>query len=243
MRPIPAALVTAILAASGIVPVSAAESDGETVLARMIAFHDPTDDWMKSAFALRLRTEYADGRASERRCEIDYATGRYRDRRTVDGRAVEAALDGDACTLRVEGRESFSAAFAEEAGLTCENARLYRDYLGYLWGLPMKLRDPGAIVDPTVRRATFQGRAVLALDVRYEAEVGTDAWTFYAKPDTAELVGYSFVQESGKGEYIVLDGTVEMSSGAKIPKRRTWYLTEGDRWLGTDELVSIERLP
>jgi len=56
---------------------------------------------------------------------------------------------------------------------------MIRNYYSYLWGMPMKLRDPGTRLDPEIRETTFEGRPVRALKFTYGAEVGSDTLHFY----------------------------------------------------------------
>ncbi len=225
------------------------EIDGTTLLARMRARHDPAGSWMAGRFALTVVSTYADGRQRRRECEIDYASHTYRQRVEIDGHAVRMEVTGDRCRLWIDGAElpssptAATAALAKKLNVSCDRARLFRNYMSYLWGLPMKLGDPGTIVAPTVTRDEFQGAPVLTLHVRYAKGVGTDRWRFYARPDTYAMVGYAFDKADGKGEYIVLDGEVGVEGGARIPKTRRWYMTADDRFLGTDVLEAAKRLP
>ena len=119
---------------------------------------------------------------------------------------------------------------------------MYRNYTSYLWGLPMKLRDPGTRLDSRVRRTTFQDEDVLALTIRYEPDVGTDTWVFYASPKNYRLLGYSLEKADGFAEYVVLEGNYQLENGARIPQIQSWYRTESDEFLGRARLVSAETL-
>ena len=225
-----------------IAPIANTPLDGETLLDRMIAHHDPNGDWMRSAYDFEVRGEYADGRTNLRRSRIDYRTGDYHGRNRSDGHEIDMRIEGDKCALRVNGRPDFSTELAKKLRVSCDRARLLRNYMSYLWGLPMKLKDPGTIIDPRVRRGTFEGRPALILTVRYAPEVGTDVWSFYADPKTYALIGYGFEKADGKGEYITLNGTYRLASGARVPASRSWYMTKDRRYLGKDVLVSARRV-
>ena len=113
-----------------------------------------------------------------------------------------------------------------------------RNYYLYLWGLPMKLKDPGTIIDPEVHNKSFNGKPAKVARVTYEREVGNDTWYFYFDPTTSELIGYQFYHDEAKGdgEYITLSDLV-MVDGMKIPKSRSWYTNADSTLLGTDNLV------
>jgi len=144
----------------------------------------------------------------------------------------------------LNGSAEISDAKREEHRLDCDRVVLYRDYYTYLWGMPMKLRDPGTRLDPGVSDAVFQGRQVKSLRVTYDPEVGGDTWYFYFDPDSAALVGYRFFHDesANDGEYIVLEGEVS-GGGLRLPKARTWFTNAEDRLLGTDTLTGLDAAP
>jgi hypothetical protein len=120
-----------------------------------------------------------------------------------------------------------------------ENGRAIRmrDYYTYLWGLPMKLDDPGTQVDQEVGKEELNGKSYLVARVPYEKDI----WYFYIDPDTFQMEAYKFYQDESnqKGEIIYLAGLSEFR-GLKIPANRSWYRTETDQFLGTDQLRGIE---
>jgi hypothetical protein len=113
-----------------------------------------------------------------------------------------------------------------------------RDYYGYLYGLPMKLKDKGTQIEDKIKRVKFQGKEYLSIKVTYEAKVGKDTWYFYFNPATYALEGYRFYHDESKndGEYITLEG-LETVQGIKIPKTRAWYVNKDDKFLGKDILL------
>jgi len=108
--------------------------------------------------------------------------------------------------------------------------------------MPMKLTDPGAIVDPKAGIVEFQGRDVYRVRVTYDPEVGSHTWYFYFDPETYALVGYRFFKDESKndGEYIAFEGeVVDEATGVRLPKTRAWYYNDGDGHLATDDITSI----
>ena len=117
---------------------------------------------------------------------------------------------------------------------------MYRNYYSYLYGLPMKLRDPGTHLDPKVEKKNFHGKDYWVLEVRYDPEVGEDLWYFYFNPDTYAMEAYQFYHDVAKndGEYILLEGEHRLG-GMRIPKIRTWYTNKEEKLLGTDTLQNL----
>ena len=123
----------------------------------------------------------------------------------------------------------------------CETATLYKNYYTYLYGLPMKLKDPGTHISKTVERKTFKGKEYLVLKASYDEAVGSDVWFFYFDPTTYAMEIYQFFKgdplAEGKdtGEYILLTQE-ETIQGIKIPTVRNWFYNKDDGFLGTDFL-------
>jgi hypothetical protein len=193
---------------------------------------------MTQTVELRIETGYADGSTRMRLATLDYANATFLDRTEKDDRVLEQELRGGECRFFVDGVEETDAALLEELGLSCDRAHMMRDYLSYLWGLPMKLHDPGTRLADEVRATVFQGQDVLDLMVTYDPEVGTDVWHIYVDPETGRLVGYAFYKTTAEehGEYIVLEDEIIVGK-ARIPARRSWYRVPGDEFLGTDTLI------
>ncbi|MEO0813062.1 MAG: DUF6503 family protein [Myxococcota bacterium] len=227
-----------------------AQPTGEELLSKVIAYHDPTGLFSSGRYRFEIRGEYASGEVVHRVAEIDYRNGTLLDRYQRGGHSVVAEVPStssgeptrDRCTLSVDGSATIEREVAEKLRLTCERARMYRDYLSYLWGLPMKLRDPGTRIDPAVHSGELNGKPVLELTARYEPDVGSDVWTFYIDPKSSRLLAYAFVKPDGDGETILLEGEVVLDDGTRLPKRRTWLVTKDRRHLGTDILLSATRL-
>jgi hypothetical protein len=112
-----------------------------------------------------------------------------------------------------------------------------RDYYVYLYGLPMKLKDPGTQLDSKVYNKTLKGVSYHCLKVTYDEKVGKDTWYFYLDKTTAQLRHYQFYHNEAEndGEYILLSGEVNIG-GILMPKDRAWYMNADNRYLGTDFL-------
>lgn len=214
---------------------------------RSIAYHDPGGVWNDGKIRLQVRTTYSEELARQRgretrdqdlvlapgRARFGYSSGSGRDR-------VEVWIDGARRTLTVDGSPRVTDADRER--LRLRPAEFYRDYYEYLYGMPMKLRDPGANLDPEVARTTFQGREALALRVTYDPAVGADVWLFYFEPSTYAMIGYRFYKGGAEdsGEYIVLDGEVaDRVTGFRIPESQSWYMNVDDAYLATDDVLEM----
>lgn len=234
-------VIFAVLVSSLLAPaVIAGETPtADEVLARSIAHHDPEGRFLSRAWCLSFR-ETRPG-ASDRHSEIlvDVVGERFRMKRKAE-HEVAGLLDGERCEMTLDGRSELSEAEQEEHRISCERLGFMRNYYVYLWGLPMKLRDPGTRLGE-VAATDFMGKPVYGLRVTYEIEVGEDIWYFYFDRKSAALVGYRFYHDEAKndGEYIVLEGE-HVSQEMRLPESRAWFTHQENRHLGTDILQSVE---
>lgn len=214
--------------------------DGQTLLANSIQYHDPAGVWgsYQGSFVVVMETPGEAPRRSE--ITMDQPADRFRLHVQKGDTSKTYEWNAGACALSFNGKTDFSQQVAEEHRLTCERARMYRDYYSYLYGLPMKLRDPGTRINPGVSRKEFHGKQYLVLEVSYDPEVGKDLWYFYFNPETAALEAYQFYhdREKNDGEYILLEGEHRLG-GMRLPKIRTWYTNKEGKLLGVDTLQNL----
>ncbi len=216
-----------------------ASIDGHSLLAKSIQYHDPTNQWQNFKATLYLeQTRPSSDKVATSDVILNLPDRYFKviDRR--GGSNIQREVDGENCHNTLSGKSSFTDEEKKKHRLTCERAKMYRDYFSYLYGLPMKLKDKGTQIDKEVYTTEFQGKNCLAMRVTYEPSVGEDIWYFYFHPTTYALIGYRFYHEEAKndGEYITLEGE-EMVQGIKIPKDRHWYYNKDDKFLGADLLV------
>ena len=217
------------------------DSPAAQLVQRSIALHDPEGIWGSRAIDMAWFGTGSDGgeRVSvELRFgadERDFAlSGRYA------GSSIEYEVSGEVWAATVDGDGSPDGETLARMRLDREDGVFWRSYYGFLAGLPMKIADPGARLDPEVAETTFEGRDVQAVRVTYDPQVGGDTWYFYFDADTAELVGCRFYHDerANDGEYITFEGLAE-GDGLRLPRYREWYTNEGDRFLGSDEIRSV----
>lgn len=214
--------------------------NGNQLLEKSIKHHDPNNSWpsFNGGFKVIMTTP----NSSERNSVIKINLPQQLFDLTVmkDGNSLEYKLNGKECQLLLNGSPEMTAAQQKTFNLNCERASMMKDYYTYLYGLPMKLKDPGTIMDPKVERKKFKGKEYLVLKVTYEEGVGGDIWYFYFDPVTYAMEVYQFYHDESKndGEYILLDG-VETINQIKMPKTRKWYYNKDNKFLGTDTLSKL----
>ncbi len=216
---------------------------GAQLLEKAISFHDPNSAWQSLHAQLNIKMNTPDGKERVSEITMDLPKEYFKVNSTKDGTEIEQIVSKQTCELILNGSTDISEEEIKTHRLTCERAKMYKDYYTYLYGLPMKLKDKGTIIDPDVQTKTFKGKEYLVLKVTYEKEVGEDIWYFYFDPQTYAMEVYQFFHDESKndGEYILLSG-IETVSGIKMPKTRAWYYNKDDKYLGTDILTKASPL-
>jgi len=217
---------------------TAATSPAEALLERSLRVHDPDGVWGRRAVPLAWTSSRSDGSVSFRFEVLLGLDGSF----TLVGERAGHRLDyrvedGEVVRARVDGSAEVPDDVREALVLGRDDGLFWRDYLGFLAGVPMCLRDPGARLEPAVAEAQLEGRAVLAVRATFEPDADAHRWTFYFEPDTARVVGCRFhrVDPGEDGETLVFEGLTSVA-GLRLPRTRRWWTNADGRFLGTDEL-------
>jgi hypothetical protein len=222
------------------------------LIERSIAYHDPKGAWSSRPIEILAEVRLAERLAAERGYEIrtdrilvDNAAGRFRCTTQIADDRIEFSIDGDAFEARLNGRSEISDEDRQKHRLADDQLVRRRDYFNFMYGIPMKLRDPGTRLDPEVVRTEFEGRDVYAIRVTYSPEVGSDVWYFYFDPDTSALVGCRFFHDeaANDGEYIIFDDEVRGPYGMRLPKHRRWHMNHDGEYIAADDVLSIVEPP
>ena len=218
-------------------PLNAQEIRADALLNKAISYHDPQDQWKSFQGSFQITMESPDRPVRKSIITLDLPRSYFKLEVQQSGNIASYVLEGDKCSLLLNGSSNFSEEEAKASRLSCERGYLMKNYYTYLYGLPMKLRDPGTKLDSIVQRRSFQGQEYLVLKVTYEQNVGEDTWYFYFHPETFALKVYQFFHDESQndGEYILLDGE-EIVHGIRMPKIRAWYMNKDNAYLATDTL-------
>ena len=217
--------------------VQSQELTGEELLGNAIKYHDPNNNWESFNGKLSITMEIPKSANRESEISINLPKEYFYSKAIKEHDTTEFILEKDTCKIVFNGNEDFSKEIATENRLSCDRATMYKDYYTYLYGLPMKLKDPGTIIQEKIERKMFKGKEYLVLKVNYEEGIGKDVWYFYFNPKSYAMEVYQFFHEEPKndGEYILLS-EIKIIEGIKIPKNRAWYTNKEHTLLGTDIL-------
>ena len=220
-----------------ITTLSIDQMSGEELLNKSISYHDPSKSWNKFNGIINITMTRPDRSMRNSEVEINLPKSYFRSKVIQDKNTIEQVVENNLCKITLNGKSNFSKSEIEHHRLTCNYALKMRDYYTYLYGLPMKLKDPGTIINPEIAKKVFKGKKYLVLKVDYQETVGKDRWYFYFNTKSFALEAYQFFHKESEndGEYILLSDEKEVN-GIKMPKIRSWFYNDKDKFLGTDTL-------
>jgi hypothetical protein len=222
---------------------NSSKGPGQQLLNKTIAYHDPEDKWSSLKAHLYLSSTDTAGKENPFELEIDNTAGYFSHITRQDGKEIVKGLSGGKEFYLIDGKKEISEEDRKKYELTPEGVKWVHSFYGYLYGLPMKLRDKGAIISDTVSTEALNGKTYQTFKVTYEPGMGKEVWTFFIDPKTAAMEAYRFMFAPGsdEGEYILLNETLAVED-IRIPKVRKWHLVKENKYLGTDNLLKAEKL-
>lgn len=209
---------------------------GDELLEKSIQFHDPNGNWetFKGELFVTMETPKRTPRKSS--IQINLPEQYFSVKAVRDTIITEHTVNKVDCSVALNGNTNPSEDLKKKYSLNCERAKFMKNYYTYLYGLPMKLKDDGTIINQKIEKKTFKGKEYLVLKVNYSEAIGKDTWYFYFDQNTFAMEVYQFFKEAkDSGEYILLSG-LETINEVKMPKNRAWYYNKDNGYLGTDIL-------
>ncbi|MEP1034564.1 DUF6503 family protein [Ekhidna sp.] len=193
----------------------------DQVLAKSVAYHDPTDTWSTLSATFIFRETRPDGPDRSSIITLDNSKSYMKINRNDE---EEYEVIGNAAEVLKGDNDK-------------ERALVLRNYYLYLWGLPMKLYDKGTPGIALADDAKVGEENCKVLRVAYEE----DTWYFYIDENTGQMLQYKFYKdaEETKGELITLGDEISVK-GIRIPQRRSWYTLPEMKYLGTDILTEAK---
>lgn len=190
----------------------------EQILNKSLKYHDPKGEWRSFNHQLSFVSERPSGADRKSTVIINNNKGLFELKEDNNNMGIVM----DSCFLIPSGK-------------TCDQVKRTRNYYLYLWGLPMKLKDEGTILDPKVKEEQFEDFDCYLIRVPYEEDI----WFFYIDKSTFAMKAYMFLKDEllRKGELIYLDEE-EKIGNMRIPKKRKWVTMPDQKVLGTDILTS-----
>ena len=219
-----------------------AQQSAHELLDKSIAFHDAADNWKKLKTSLTFKVVQPDKSDGQREVSINNKKQTFTFEAQYDEGTLTYEVRKNKGAAKWNNQDEIPVEMAKKYRISAERAVMYRDYYTYLYGMPMKLKDAGTIIDPQVKQVDFYGKKYNRIRVTYTENVGEDIWYFYFNPTTNALEAYQFFHDESKndGEYILFEELMEVQK-IKIPSIRKWYYNKDEQFLGTDILLKATK--
>ena len=219
-------------------PALKSQMTATELLDKSIEFHDPKDNWDKFKGTLNFTVERPDKANGKRTVEINNKDQEFSFWAEYEEGTLNYVVNQDKGSAKWNGSDTVPSDMAEKYRIKADRAVMYRNYYTYLYGMPMKLKDEGTIIDPKVAVTEFYGNTYHRIKVTYDPAVGKDIWYFYFNMETHALEAYKFYHDESKndGEYILFKELKEIDK-IKMPRVRAWYYNKDEKYLATDILV------
>ena len=232
-------MVSAIIVKSGAILFAQLPMPAE-IMQRSIEFHDPHEQWGTELHEINLVEKRPNGSDRQTKIRFDLRQSFFEMQQTREEHKIIASWqEPNEVKLSINGNHDPDAELLDKFRLNTDRVVLLKNYYIYLYGLPMKLNDPGTRIDQRTRDTTFQSQNVYAIRVTYDQNIGDDIWYFYFDKKSYALVGYQFFHDEGArdGEYIILENLAQVGK-MKIPQSRKWYTNDAKKFLGEDLIVT-----
>ena len=211
--------------------------NGLQVVKKSIEFHDPDGKWATAHLILDLSETRPNEPDRNTLVEIDNNRGYFNLIRSLNGNSLRYQIQDGICQTFLNDNPELTNEQIESFNLTCERAEMLRNYYTYLWGMPMKLNDPGTNISKDVVELKFNEKDSYRVKVTYNEDVGSDTWYFYFNKHDFSLHAYQFYHDESvnDGEYIMLNDLKKVGR-FYLPESRAWYVNKDGKHLGTDNL-------
>ena len=210
------------------------------ILEESIRFHDPNSAWDTKAIKISLTETRPGGTDRTTYLNLDLGQSIFELKQQRNDDLISYSFTKDSLQTEVNGTREISDDIRERLNISRDRAMMLRNYYSYLWLLPMKLKDPGTVLDDKVTETTYDGYPVYKLKVTYDEEVGHDTWYFYFDRKDYQMRGYQFFHDEmeNDGEYITLSGLTKVA-GLLLPSERRWFTNLDNTYLGADRISSV----
>lgn len=203
---------------------------------RVVQHYDPDDRWGQFHGEMHMYTIRPTGSSSEEDLILDNAQSFYQSTLFTNDQIVEKRLEKGSAFFSINGRTVLTEEEKTQYQLEVEKLRQIHQHHQMHFGLAMHLQKAGLAVDPEVEKEifndiecwvlTFRGEAGKNIHPYFEAPI-----KLYVNPEDYSLAGMKYDDRSGgmPASYVIFNDEIEVG-GIRLPKIKTYYLTEDDSY-------------
>lgn len=195
------------------------------IINKSVTFHDQHNHWSKLNAQFNFDSKFSIATFPQETLNISMnvktdAFHYHNPKRKVKVQYINDVCSADSCTG------------------ACKGYSWTKSFYPYIWGLPMKLKDPGYTPEKDWAECIFNMYPCYSVKMNYENE----NFIYYFDQSDFQLRGFQFLKndESKHGEIVTLKG-LHTFDGIKFPAHRTW-LNLDSSLIGTNEVLKITQL-
>ena len=136
------------------------EFKGTDLLKKAISYHDPNSKWDSFDGNFIVTSESPKRSIRKSIISLNNSESFFGIEIQQDENIITSILDNNDCSILFNGKFDFSNEIKDKYRLDCERVKYLRNYYTYLYGLPMKLNDPGTIIEPNVEKEQLTERNI-----------------------------------------------------------------------------------
>lgn len=198
-------------------------TSAEEIVEKSIQFHDPKNNWENFEGKLKFESRFHFNDSIPEILWLTFINGKNEFEYFNLDRAVHLKYNKDTC-------------YKYSKNGSCIGYEWASRFYPFMWGLPMKIKDPGVTPQSDFKSTSINGVEVWVVEVHYESE---NFWYYFNKHNYA-LVALKFIKNdsSKKGEIVLLKELKKVFS-MNLPTFRT-YLNLDSSLIGTNQLLEFK---
>ncbi len=212
-----------------------------SVIEKAISAHDPNNYWpqLNQRFSMSIKRDGQDDRYFS--VLINNADNVFEYALKKGDSVISQGIKQGQYYFAINSDSILSGEIKEKHQLNNDRTLYMKEVYEYLYGVPMKLKDPGTIIDPTLTEEEFNGQPCWVVKVTYDPDTEGETWYFYINKESYLLAGYRFYfdESKGDGEFIYIDG-YESVNGLRLATTKKWHWNKDSAHFRTDELLGLE---
>lgn len=139
------------------------EISGSELLEKAIKYHDPNNNWLSFNGIFNVTMETPNNLNRITKIVINLPKEHFYLKAKRNNVTTEYNLNKNECSITLNGKTNLTDEELKAKNLSCKRAHLFKNYYIYLYGLPMKLKDKGTIIDNKVEQKTFKGKNLFGI--------------------------------------------------------------------------------
>ena len=203
------------------------------IIKASIKYHDPQGEWegLDADFVVLSDRDTAWLHLANLRSMVEWKE------KLKDGRYITGGYQGDSCFVKIDDKLIEPKGQIDNLLLDCPQIIGRSNYWLYMYGLPMKLKDEQAVIDPKPEKVNFLDNQYWRIKVHYNNPDG-ERWQFYFDTDSYRfaIAQYFHPALGDDNEYIIFDTPIQVGTMV-LPSKHNWYMYNKKEYIGFEQIT------